>query len=273
MNGPSACAAPSASDLDRERKIERAYDELRKSTLEAAAYAGRQRQDVGSREAARQGQGRRPAPRRPARRRRCGPAGDDRPRGGRGHSVSRGARRGNGARRRSAATAARSTIDFKTFNDAVAPLERVKAMTGPPITTSRRWRRGSRARARASRKSRRPTELASAHALIAQRVGARRQRVPAPARRGLAEQCRRRATRLVCGGRGPDAVSTRAGGSAGHHGAPGAQVTLRLTRVPWTRTSLRAASPRRTRLLRLRSGRVSRTPRRPRSRARSRHGG
>ena len=37
MNGRTACAAPSSGDLERERKIERAYDALRKSTLEAAA--------------------------------------------------------------------------------------------------------------------------------------------------------------------------------------------------------------------------------------------
>ncbi len=241
-----------SGDLERERKIERAYDALRKSTLEAAAnlaargkmsdleklrdkvraedqrLGGQRAGDVAAllatidleaaaaiqrREATKVWQQREPAYRRYRR---------------------------------------AMNNSFKTFNDAVAPLERVKAMSGPPANTitplAKRLARSSKTVAKVEAPERSGIDARP----DSQRVGARRQRLPLAARIGVAEQRRRGATGLVCGGRGADVVSTRAGGSAVRHGAAGAQVTLRLSiGSPWDPT-LRSgqASPRHTRLLR-----------------------
>ena len=105
-------------------------------------------------------------------------------------------------------------------------------MSGPPATTitplAKRLARSSKTVAKVTA----PEDLASTHALIRSAWELADNALRLRARSGVAEQRRRGAARLVCGCRRPDAVSTRAGGSAGRHGAAGAQViTPRRTRL------------------------------------------
>ena len=67
-----------ASELERERRVEKAYDDLRTHALEEAAKLAARGEDVRPRAAARPRQGGGSPPRRAARRRRRGAAGDDR---------------------------------------------------------------------------------------------------------------------------------------------------------------------------------------------------
>ncbi len=96
--------------LESEQKIEQAYNDLRTRTLDEAARLRRERPRRRSRAPPREGEGRRSAPGRPARRRDCGVAGDDRSAGGdrRSRRATR-ARNSRSARRCSASTAARPT--------------------------------------------------------------------------------------------------------------------------------------------------------------------
>jgi hypothetical protein len=155
-----------SSDLERERKIERAYDALRKSTLEAAAKLaarGKMSDLEKLRDKVR--------------------AEDQRLGGQRTGDVAAllatidleaaaaiQFREANKLWQRRAPAYRRyrraMNNHFKTFNDAVAPLERVKAMSGPPATTitplAKRLARSSKTVAKVAA----PEDLASTHALI-----------------------------------------------------------------------------------------------------------
>ena len=132
-SGRTACAAPCRGDLEGERRIERGYEALRKSTLERRD-AGRPRQDGGVRAVARQGQGKTSASAASA----PGEVAallatiDLRPRRRSRHADRQGS--GRNARRPSAAIAARRTIVFQSSRTP-GPLEQVKAMSGPPVHT------------------------------------------------------------------------------------------------------------------------------------------
>jgi hypothetical protein len=155
-----------SGDLERERKIERAYDALRKSTLEAAAKLaarGKMSDLEKLRDKVR--------------------AEDRRLGGQRAGDVAAllatidmeaaaaiQFREANKLWQRRAPAYRRyrraMNNSFKTFNDAVAPLERVKAMSGPPVTTitslAKRLERSRKTVARVTA----PEDLASTHALI-----------------------------------------------------------------------------------------------------------
>ena len=153
-------------DLDRERKIERAYDSLRKSTLEAAANLAA-RGKMSDLEKLRDKV----------------KAEDQRLGGQRAGDVAAllatidleaaaaiEIREANKVWQRRAPAYRRyrraMNNSFRTFNEAIDPLERVKAMSGPPVTAitplAKRLARSSKTVAKVAA----PEELASTHALI-----------------------------------------------------------------------------------------------------------
>lgn len=155
-----------SGDLDRERKIERAYDTLRKSTLEAAAHLaarGKMSDLEKLRDKVR--------------------AEDQRLGGQRAGDIAAllatidmeaaaaiEIREANKVWQRRAPAYRRyrraMNNSFKTFNEAIAPLERVKAMNGPPVNTitplAKRLARSSKTVAKVAA----PEDLAATHALI-----------------------------------------------------------------------------------------------------------
>ena len=155
-----------SGDLERERKIERGYDALRKSTLETAAHLaarGKMSDLEKLREKVR--------------------AEDQRLGGQRAGDVAAllatidleaaaaiQRREANKVwqQREPAYRRYRRSMNnsFKTFNDAIAPLEKVRAMSGPPTNTieplAKRLARSSKTVAKVAA----PEPLASTHALI-----------------------------------------------------------------------------------------------------------
>ena len=155
-----------SGDLERERKIERAYDALRKSTLEAAAKlaARGKMSDLEKLRDKVKAEDRRLGGQR---------AGDVAALLATIDMEAAAAiqfREANQLWQRRAPAYRRyrraMNNSFKTFNDAVAPLERVKAMSGPPVMTitplAKRLARSSKTVARVAA----PEDLAPTHALI-----------------------------------------------------------------------------------------------------------
>ena len=210
-----------SGDLEREQRIEQAYDDLRTRTLEEAAKLAARGRDAD------------------LERLRDKVREEDRRLGGQRAGdvaallatidleaaaaiAAREARQGVEQRAPVFRRYRRSTNGaFKVFNDAAIALEQVKAMSGPPVTTIGPLTKRLARRAAASRKCGAGGARVRARD-DRQRVGAGAERVPAAPRSGVGQQHRRRAARLVCGGRGPDAVSARARRSAHRHGAAGA---------------------------------------------------
>lgn len=156
-----------AGDLDRERRVEKAYDELRNRTLaEAAKLAGRGRMSD-------------------LERLRDKVKDEDRRLGGHragdvaallatidlqtASAIQNRESRRQWERRAPVFRRYRRATNgaFKVFGDAVIALEQVKAMTGPPVTTIDSLMKRLSAASRGFRKVVAPDELANGHAVIA----------------------------------------------------------------------------------------------------------